>query len=331
MNTFVACIVAFLGAALLASAVQVKPANNKPAIDQELVDAINAGNYGWKADMNEGSGVSGLTVEEASALCGVRQGGPQLLKRDRYSDEVIKALPTQWSAIEQWPQCATIKDIRDQSRCGSCWAFATVEAMSDRICVHLGQNVSLSAADVAFCCGRSCGFGCDGGYPSAAWLYLQTDGCVDEGCYVYPFPSCDGPDPKCPPSFDTPPCPNACTNKTWPTGWNARHYGKNAYLIDPNEEQIMAEMYKNGPVEAAFNVYQDFMTYKSGVYSHKRGAYLGGHAIKLIGWGVEQGVKYWIGANSWNAKWGNKGFFWFLRGTNDCGIEDYISAGLPKN
>ena len=34
---------------------------------------------------------------------------------------------------------------------------------------------------------------------------------------------------------------------------------------------------------------------------------LGGHAIKILGWGVEGGVDYWLVANSWNSDWGDKG------------------------
>jgi len=45
----------------------------------------------------------------------------------------------------------------------------------------------------------------------------------------------------------------------------------------------------NGPVEAAFNVYEDFLTYKTGVYKHTTGSLLGGHAVKCLGWGVENG------------------------------------------
>lgn len=47
----------------------------------------------------------------------------------------------------------------------------------------------------------------------------------------------------------------------------------------------MTEIYTNGPVEGAFEVYADFMSYKSGVYKHTTGSLEGGHAIKILGWG----------------------------------------------
>lgn len=90
-----------------------------------------------------------------------------------------------------------------------------------------------------------------------------------------------------------------------------------------------------------------------GVYKHEAGQELGGHAVKLMGWGIENGVKYWLLANSWNNDWGDdgkkpkdktskkakridlddnfsSGFFKILRGENECGIESEIVAGLPK-
>ena len=72
------------------------------------------------------------------------------------------------------------------------------------------------------------------------------------------------------------------------------------------------------------------MTYKSGVYQHQTGGMLGGHAVKIIGYGVEDGVKYWLLANSWNESWGDKGFFKILRGVGHCGVEGNNVAGLPK-
>lgn len=102
------------------------------------------------------------------------------------------------------------------------------------------------------------------------------------------------------------------------------------YSIHSSEDTIKHELFKNGPVEADFEVYADFVNYRSGVYQHTTGGMLGGHAIKMLGWGVEDGVKYWLCANSWNDDWGENGFFKILRGSNHCGIETDINAGLPK-
>jgi hypothetical protein len=83
-------------------------------------------------------------------------------------------------------------------------------------------------------------------------------------------------------------------------------------------------------VQVAFTVYEDFVTYKKGVYRHVSGSALGGHAVRMLGWGVENGTPYWLLANSWNSDWGDGGYFKILRGSDECGIEDDVVAGLPK-
>lgn len=86
----------------------------------------------------------------------------------------------------------------------------------------------------------------------------------------------------------------------------------------------------NGPVEGTMSVYEDFHHYKRGIYQHVIGKLLGQHAVKIIGWGAENHTPYWIIANSFNRNWGEDGFFRIKRGNNECGIEDNITAGLPK-
>ena len=93
--------------------------------------------------------------------------------------------------------------------------------------------------------------------------------------------------------------------------------------------KIQTEIMTNGPIEVAFTVYEDFLSYKSGVYRHTSGRALGGHAVKMVGWGVENGSPYWIIVNSWNEGWGDKGSFKIRRGNNECGIESQGVAGLP--
>ena len=76
--------------------------------------------------------------------------------------------------------------------------------------------------------------------------------------------------------------------------------GSKAYSVSSDVQAIATEIMTNGPVEGAFTVYSDFLSYKSGVYQHTAGDELGGHAIKILGWGTENGADYWLVANSWN-------------------------------
>jgi len=330
-------VICVLALALCALAVVLPGGLKKrPVVTQDLVDEINNMGTTWKAGLNKGSTVSGRTLEEARVLCGVLPGGPKLPEKVWPEAEPFQNLPATFDARQAWPSCASIQQIRDQSACGSCWAFGSSEAMSDRTCIHLNQQVILSSGNMAFCC-SSCGDGCNGGYPAAAWQYWVESGLVEEGCYPYPLPSCDHHIPTsknpCPQKeYKSQPCPGKCTNSSWSgPAWKAdKHHGSSAYGIK-GVKQIMAEIMTNGPVEAGFDVYADFLTYTSGVYQHKTGSYVGGHAIKILGWGTLNGTPYWLCANSWNPDWGMKGFFLFLRGQDECGMEDGVVAGMPKN
>jgi cathepsin B len=86
----------------------------------------------------------------------------------------------------------------------------------------------------------------------------------------------------------------------------------------------------HGPIEVGFKVLADFMQYKSGVYAPSAvpGAVRGGHAVKVIGWGVDHGTDYWLVANSWSPSWGEEGLFRIVRGINACAFESTPAAGL---
>jgi len=255
----------------------------------------------------------------------------------------VEDIPDTFDAREKWSNCPSINQVRDQSNCGSCWAFGAVEAISDRICIHSQgkQTVFISAEDLLSCCGFSCGMGCNGGYPAAAWRYYHHHGLVTgglyqskQGCQDYAFPPCshhvNSTYPPCTGDSPTPKCQKQCQSGYNSTYSHDKHYAEKTYSVSKDEKQIQMEIMNNGPVEAAFEVYADFPTYKSGVYQHESGGLLGGHAIKILGWGVENGTPYWLVANSWNESWGDKGYFKILRGKNECGIEGEVVAGMPK-
>nr|KAF6400745.1 cathepsin B [Rousettus aegyptiacus] len=269
---------------------------NFPPLSDELVDYVNKQNTTWKAGHN----FHNVDLSYVKKLCGTMLGGPKLPQRVWLAEDIV--LPESFDSREQWPNCPTIKEIRDQGSCGSCWAFGAVEAISDRICILTNGHVSVevSAEDLLTCCGFQCGEGCNGGFPSGAWNFWTKKGLVSGGLY-----------------------------DSHPSYKEDKHFGCSSYSVPSSEKEIMAEIYKNGPVEAAFSVYSDFLLYKSGVYQHVTGEMMGGHAVRILGWGVEDGTPYWLVGNSWNTDWGDSGFFKILRGQDHCGIESEIVAGLP--
>lgn len=255
----------------------------------------------------------------------------------------VADLPENFDSREQWPGCPTIGEIRDQGSCGSCWAFGAVEAMSDRYCIHSNQteHFRFSADDLVSCC-HTCGFGCNGGFPGAAWSYWGRKGLVSggaygssQGCRPYEIAPCEhhvnGSRPGCDATEGkTPKCNKQCQDSYKVNYNDDKKFGKSSYSVSKDVSKIQNEIMTNGPVEGAFSVYEDLINYKSGVYQHVTGKMLGGHAIRILGWGVEDDTPYWLIANSWNTDWGNNGYFKILRGSNHLGIEAEISAGLPK-
>jgi cathepsin B len=268
--------------------------------------------------------------------------GKKLQKLNFRKKKIFKTsnedLPESFDLREQYPQCESLKEIRDQSRCGSCWAFAAAETMSDRICIHSNGQLQtrVSPLHLLSCC-SNCGYGCFGGFPAMAFTYWKNEGIPTGGlygdtttCKPYFLPPCDNHMTQCEDYVDTPTCEETCQEGYPKTLEEDKTYGVSSYSIK-GVDNIMKEIYENGPVEATFLIYEDFGDYDSGVYQHVTGSSLGAHAVKILGWGInEEGVKYWLVANSWNESWGEKGFFRIIRGTNDCGIESAIVSGMPK-
>jgi len=99
-----------------------------------------------------------------------------------------------------------------------------------------------------------------------------------------------------------------------------------------SEYNIRKEIFKWGPCTSGVMVYQDFIDWNGkGIYQYDGiSPKIGGHAIVLMGWGEENGKKYWIVRNSWGVEWGDNGYFKILRGTNHCEIEENVIVGFPN-
>uniref|UniRef100_A0A224Y2Q1 Cathepsin B n=1 Tax=Rhipicephalus zambeziensis TaxID=60191 RepID=A0A224Y2Q1_9ACAR len=305
-----------------------------------MIDFINKLNTTWKAGRNFDKSVA---LSYVKGLMGVHRGNKtHKLEVFKHTD-IPKNLPESFDARQRWPKCNSIHVIRDQSSCGACWAFGAAEAISDRICIHTkgSVQVNISAQDLLTCCSY-CSIGCKGGVPMTAWYFYKDKGIVtgglygtQDGCQPYSFPPTkQGTTGLLPSRIEdfprTPSCKHRCRKGYGKKYIEDKHYGERIYTLYGNETLIRTEIFKNGPVEADYTVYDDFLSYKSGVYQAHSTKALGGHAIRILGWGTENGVPYWLAANSWSERWGDKGYFKIRRGNNECGIENDINAGIPK-
>merc|ERR1711979_30170 len=101
-------------------------------------------------------------------------------------------------------------------------------------------------------------------------------------------------------SGNAPSCPNQCEDSE---NWDQSKFkASSAYAIN-GVTNMQKEMMTNGPIQVGYKVYKSFMSYQTGVYQKKPDEFMpeGGHAVKIVGWGADNGVDYWKVANSWGA------------------------------
>jgi len=320
MARIVSLISTVLAAPVVGQWVDSKTLINDPS-HLDSLNKENAANTTWVAGPNDF--FEGMNFDDARPLLGTRLSHISEHLEDCLDDDVYTSIqdtdiPASFDAREKWP--GLIHPIRDQQRCGSCWAFSASEVLSDRVAIASGKpSPVLSPEDMVSCDHGD--MGCQGGYLPKAWSYLKSTGIVSDKCF--PYAAGNGTAPV---------CPNKCSDsESWQS---SKILAKSAYAIN-GAVNMQKEIMTNGPIQVAFMVYKSFMSYKSGVYKKHWYEFLpeGGHAVKIVGWGAEGGVDYWLVANSWNTNWGDEGFFKIARGSNQCGIEKQGPpyAGLPSS
>eukprot|EP00703_Trepomonas_sp_PC1_P001886 JAP94720.1 Cathepsin B [Trepomonas sp. PC1] len=214
-------------------------------------------------------------------------------------------LPTAFDSRVEWPECANPVP-RDQQQCGSCWAFSAVGEFSDRRCTYgIDKKRVQYSEEYAVACDTK-DKGCMGGSVLFVHQFLKKTGVPTAECVSYK--SGDGKEK---------PCPTKCDDGSELKLVKAKGFR----LMEVDIEKYMEEIMEHGPIQGQFFVFEDFKLYTGGIYKHVEGEFLGGHAITHVGWGEENGVKYWIIRNSWGPSWGENGYFRMIRGENNSGNE----------
>lgn len=93
----------------------------------------------------------------------------------------------------------------------------------------------------------------------------------------------------------------------------------------------MQEIYQRGPIACSIAATENLEEYKGGILNDTTPVKETNHAVSIVGFGEDNGVKYWTIRNSWGANWGEDGFFRIVRGINNLLIESRCSWATPKD
>jgi cathepsin B len=293
-------------------------------------------------------------------------------------DKPNLVIPDSFDGVEIWGELLT--PVRNQGKCGSCWAFASTSVLADRfniqsigqyklnylsptkliLCDFLGHELDTKHPELETNINNNINSlntgACGGNTLYDAWRYLYLFGTNTEECV--PYESSIGSDfgfnslskfsksSRLPLCIDiNGPLGDMCSDVTQDLdsgiefGTPAKSYRCIRFYTvagvqkdNGSEWNIRYNIYNWGPVTTGMTVYPDFYEFdaKNDIYEwNGQGQPVGGHAIEIVGWGEKNGKKYWIIENTWGKEYGRDGYFWMARGTNTCGIEENVIAGMP--
>ena len=199
--------------------------------------------------------------------------------------------------------------VKNQGNCGSCVAFGAAATAETTHAVRSGQpntNLDLSEAHLFYTHGPATGASCaNGWWPEHALNAMKATGITTEEYFPYSSGNTSG----------------ATLNADWP---NRLAKVTSHRDLKGNIAAIKEHIASYGAVTACFIVFQDFFSYRTGVYRHVSGAQAGGHCVSLVGYDDAQ--RCWIGKNSWGTGWGESGFFKI--GYGECGIDTWDVRGI---
>ncbi|OQS06915.1 cathepsin B, cysteine protease family C01A [Thraustotheca clavata] len=254
----------------------------------------------------------------------------------------IALMPKSWDWCERG-MCTSSWNQHIPQYCGSCYAHGSLSSANDRIKImnhklkYFGPDVMLGRQSFLNCApGHGLSHGCEGGEPADVYEFMHKYGLPDETCmhysatdsekYLIKYNGTCPPEGYCMNCMKIPTSPDkpVCFPVTKMVRYRAKEYGRIA-----GELAMMKEL-KNGPITCGIACNPPFINdYIAGIFHDITNFTHIDHDVEIVGWGEENGVKYWRARNSWGTYWGENGFFRIVRGINNLAIESDCHYMVP--
>ncbi|XP_062095880.1 zingipain-2-like [Humulus lupulus] len=249
------------------------------------------------ADLTDEEFLSHFTGYKQSPLVPTRSSG-EYSSSFKYLNLTASEIPTSMN----WRDKGAVTDVKDQRKCGCCWAFSTVAAVEGITQIKTGNLVSLSEQQLVDCSTEN--NGCNGGTMERAFEYIiKNQGITTETDYPYK----ERDDSIC---------------QTGTATVKISGYEK----VPENSEEDLLKAVSMQPVSIGIEATKSLKLYKSGVFTGDDCGDDINHAVTFVGYGrsEEDGSKYWLAKNSWGEDWGENGYVKIMRDVESsqgvCGI-----------
>lgn len=185
--------------------------------------------------------------------------------------------------------------VKDQGRCGSCWAFTGV-ALLENFANQAGliESIDLSEQSLVSCVYQEAKrYGCEGGWYFDAFNYVKKQKIPSESCF--PYESQNGQ------------CNSRCETPDYEIMLNNFTPAQGLWRYDFNIDDLKGAL-QDGPLCIAMAVPNDFYRYSGGVFDYQGLSLIGvSHAVLLVGY--DDTLQCFKAKNSWGTDWGEDGYF----------------------